>query len=270
MPSRLDIGQNVISGHSTGHNTVPVSVNVVQPQVPDAATSTPNSLDPVSQVLPDTLQPNYTPLLPVNTILQPDPNIQDGVLPGFVWGGIDGDIFRARISESYEKVIHWKPNLFLLPYCAIIVPLGGELFNLRSANTNPQARLDIKARGFWNRGQDAFFDVRVFNPNAPSYRNQDISNLFSKHEREKKREYNQRVLEVEHSVFTPLVFSTSGGMSKECTVFYKRLADLLSKKKDEPYSVTMGWLRCRLNFALLRSSILCVRGSRSSKQHPIL
>ena len=100
-------------------------------------------------------------------------------------------------------------------------PLGGELFNLRSANTNPQARLDIKARGFWNRGQDAFFDVRVFNPNAPSYRNQDISNLFSKHEREKKREYNQRVLEVENSVFTPLVFSTSGGMSKECTVFYK-------------------------------------------------
>ena len=93
-------------------------------------------------------------------------------------------------------------------------PLGGELFNLRSANTNPQARLDIKARGFWNRGQDAFFDVRVFNPNAPSYRNQDISNLFSKHEREKKREYNQRVLEVENSVFTPLVFSTSGGMSK--------------------------------------------------------
>ena len=119
MPSRLGICQNVISGHSTGHNTVPVSVNVVQPQVPDAAAdaaaSTPNSLDPVSQVLPDTLQPNYTPLLPVNTILQPDPNIQDGVLPGFVWGGIDGDIFRARISESYEKVIHWKPNLFLLP-----------------------------------------------------------------------------------------------------------------------------------------------------------
>ena len=149
---------------------------------------------------------------------------------------------------------HWEVN------CSIsVLPI-----------TNPQARLDIKARGFWNRGQDAFFDVRVFNPNAPSYRNQDISNLFSKHEREKKREYNQRVLEVENSVFTPLVFSTSGGMSKECTVFYKRLADLLSKKKDEPYSVTMGWLRCRLNFALLRSSILCVRGSRSSKQHPIL
>ena len=132
-------------------------------------------------------------------------------------------------------------------------PLGGEL----------------SARGFWNRGQDAFFDVRVFNPNASSYRIQDISNLFSKHESEKKREYNQRVLEVENNVFTPLVFSTSGGMSKECTVFYKRLVNLPSKKKNEPYSVIMGWLRCRLNFALLRSSILCVRGSRSSKQHPI-
>ena len=32
--------------------------------------------------------------------------------------------------------------------------------------------------------------------------------------------------------------------------------------------VYMGWLRCCLNFALLRSAILCIRGSRSSKHHP--
>ena len=71
-------------------------------------------------------------------------------------------------------------------------------------------------------------------------------------------------------VFTPLVFSTSGGMGKESSVFYKRLADFLSTKRDMPYSRTMGWLRCRLNFALLRSAILCIRGSRSTRKNPLL
>ena len=72
-------------------------------------------------------------------------------------------------------------------------PLNGENFLYRSANTDSEARLDVKARGFWNRGQDAFFDVRVFNPYD---RSQDLS-----HEQEKKREYNQLVLEVENGVF---------------------------------------------------------------------
>ena len=148
-------------------------------------------------------------------------------------------------------------------------PLDGETFQYRSANTDSEARLDVRARGFWNRGQDAYFDIRVFNPNAPSYRSQDLHHLYRRHEQEKKREYNQRVLEVEDGVFTPLVFSTSGGMGKESTVFYKRLADSLSRKRDKTYSVTMGWLRCCLNFALLRSAILCIRGSRSSRHYPL-
>ena len=31
----------------------------------------------------------------------------------------------------------------------------------------------------------------------------------------KRREYNQRVLDVEHGVFTPLVFSTNSSMGRE-------------------------------------------------------
>ena len=143
-------------------------------------------------------------------------------------------------------------------------PLNGESFQHRSANTDSEARLDIRARGFWNRGQDAFFDIRVFNPNAPSHRDQDLHHLYQKNEQQKKRAYNERILEVEKGVFTPLVFSTTGGMGRESTVFYKRLADSLARKRDKPYSVTMGWLRCCLNFVLLRSAILCIKGSRSS------
>ena len=44
----------------------------------------------------------------------------------------------------------------------------------------------------------------------------------------KKRAYEQRLLDVEHSSFTPLVFSTTGGMARQATTFYKRLTAMCS------------------------------------------
>ena len=41
-------------------------------------------------------------------------------------------------------------------------PLTGETFLLRSANTDPEARLDISARGSWAKGQKAFFLTSEF------------------------------------------------------------------------------------------------------------
>ena len=37
---------------------------------------------------------------------------------------------------------------------------------------------------------------------------------------EKKRHYNKRVTAYENGTFTPLVFSTTGGMGRECKTFY--------------------------------------------------
>ena len=58
-------------------------------------------------------------------------------------------------------------------------------------------------------------------------------------------------------------------MGKEAATFYKRLADLLSSKRQNPYPAVMGWLRCRLSFASIRSAIMCIRGSRSSLHRPV-
>ena len=84
------------------------------------------------------------------------------------------------------------------------------------------------AMGYWGRRQCAFFDIRVFHPNAQSYRNTSIPSVYRRHEQQKKREYGDRVREVELASFTPLVFSTTGGMGKEAVTFYRRLAELLS------------------------------------------
>ena len=94
--------------------------------------------------------------------------------------------------------------------------------------------MDIAANGFWGgRFERIFFDVRVFNPHASSNRH---PRCYRKHKLEKKRHYEQRVREVEHASFTPLVLSATGGMANEATVFYKRLAFCLATKWDQPYS----------------------------------
>ena len=102
-------------------------------------------------------------------------------------------------------------------------------------------------------GQDAYFDVRVFYPNASSYYSLSLASAYKRHEDAKKHEYGQRVREVEleHGVFTPLVCTSTGGTGQEATVFYKRLADLLATYWGQPYSSTIHWVQCCLSFDLL-------------------
>ena len=90
-----------------------------------------------------------------------------------------------------------------------------------------------------DKHQSAFFDIRVFNPYAPSNSKSTMESMYRRHEREKRRCY-ERILEVEHGSFTPLVFSAEGEMGFAGTVMYKRLASLLADKYAQSYSKTMS------------------------------
>ena len=97
-------------------------------------------------------------------------------------------------------------------------PISGEVFSRASANVEDGARLDILANGFWGgRFERAFFDVRVFNPHAPSNRESKLSTCYRRHENLKKRTYEQHILEVEHGSFTHLVMSVTGGLGRAAT-----------------------------------------------------
>ena len=82
------------------------------------------------------------------------------------------------------------------------------------------------------------------------------------------RTYEQRVRDVEHGSFTPLVMFLTGGLGNAATVCYKRLASLLSSKQEQPYCSTMAWIRCSLSFSLLCSSIQCIKGAHSAGGRP--
>ena len=81
-------------------------------------------------------------------------------------------------------------------------------------------------------------------------------------EKEKKESYNQRVLGVEQGSFTPLVFNAMGGIGRKARTFYNRLSELLADKRKEHLSVVTTWVRRKMIFSLMRSVVLCLRGSR--------
>ena len=59
-----------------------------------------------------------------------------------------------------------------------LLPVTGETFKYRRVNTSTEARVDIKPRGFWVRGQQAFFDVKVIDPNANHFLNKAVSQCY--------------------------------------------------------------------------------------------
>ena len=142
-------------------------------------------------------------------------------------------------------------------------PLSGESLEPPSAIKEDNARSDIRAEGFWNStSQSAFFDVKVFNPIARTYCHQSLQASYRKLESSKRRDYQDRILNIEHGSFAPLVFSCTGGIGPAATTVYRRLASMISTKYDEHYSRTMLFIRTKLSFALLRSAIRCIRGTR--------
>ena len=76
-------------------------------------------------------------------------------------------------------------------------------------------------------------DVRIFHPNADSYKNRNIDALYLHHEDAKRKDYEQRVLQVEKCSFTPLVYSTTGGMAPRATNFHQRVAKMVAEKRQE-------------------------------------
>ena len=82
--------------------------------------------------------------------------------------------------------------------------------------------------------------------------------MNKKHEAAKRRKYRQKIREVEHAYFVPLVFSCAGGAGVAATTVIRRLAGMLAESRELPYSLTVAWLR---------AAVMCIRVSRSRCRH---
>ena len=171
------------------------------------------------------------------------------------------------VSMRHNKLRDLTAELLTVAGCKDVkiepqlLPLNGEQLPSGS-NTSELAQLDVSARGVWAPLDRAFFDVRVFHPQAQSNASKSISAMYSTHENLKKRHYNSRVINIEKGTFTPLVFSTSGGTAVEASMFMKSIAQKISDKTHQRYSQVMSFIRRRYRFALLRTCIIALRGYR--------
>ena len=142
-----------------------------------------------------------------------------------------------------------------------LLPLAND--QLVHGNLAENARLDVSGIGIWGPMQKTFLDIRVMHPNSPTYVNKDIiAQVYKTHEREKKRTYNERIIQVEKGSFTPIVVSTFGGMGQEAERYHKRLAELIAEKRNEAYSHVVNYVRTRLRFCLLKSVLTSLHGVR--------
>ena len=109
-------------------------------------------------------------------------------------------------------------------------------------------------------------DVRIFHPNASSYKKRTLKSLYKEQERIKKTAYNSRVIQKEKSTFTPMVFSMFGGMGVECQRTLQRAAGNIAAKRKERYADVMGYITTRIRMCLLKTILTSIRGSRGTSK----
>ena len=121
----------------------------------------------------------------------------------------------------------------------------------------PIERMDICV--FGGRNREFVLDVRVFDPFAPSNKQSTLPSIYTKHERGKEGIWSMssryRVCN-----FHPLGSLTHWWFGKEGIL-------LLQGTCLSSLSTTTNWIRCCFSFALLRSSIHCIRGAHFCCSH---
>ena len=90
--------------------------------------------------------------------------------------------------------------------------------------------------------------------------------MFAAQETAKKRDYNERVIRVEHGSFTPIVMSAYGGFGRETNRFLTMLISKVAEKQDMHTSIVANYVRTKLSFEVVKSQVLCIRGSRKLKK----
>ena len=68
------------------------------------------------------------------------------------------------------------------------------------------------------------------------------------------------MIDIEKSLFNPLVvvFTTTVRVAPECSRVNKRLSEKIAEKCREPYASVIMYIKTKLRFALLRSTLAAI------------
>ena len=77
-------------------------------------------------------------------------------------------------------------------------------------------------------------------------------------------------MNVEYGTFTHLVSFLIVGEGPETSMFHKHITQKITNKTDEEYEKVQTSIRCKLSFLILRSILLCIRGTRSISRDSVV
>ena len=115
------------------------------------------------------------------------------------------------------------------------------------------------------------------NPFTPSNRQQLILTIYHQHEKAKRRNYEQRVKEIDHGSFISIVLSATGGIGEAAeTTTYKWLAFHIGYKtrtiqlycglalfQNKVLNLMISWSGANLLLIMMRSAVMYLCSSRS-------
>uniref|UniRef100_A0A1X7V9A6 Uncharacterized protein n=1 Tax=Amphimedon queenslandica TaxID=400682 RepID=A0A1X7V9A6_AMPQE len=142
------------------------------------------------------------------------------------------DLTASLLEDVCSNVSHEPP----------LQPLSGESIT-ESTVDGDEARADIAVDCFWGRShQRAFFDVTVLNPFSESYKGLTLPAVYKKVENWKKRKYDARIRNVEHGCFSPLVFTTNGGLAPISDAVFRCITLITTEKQNKPFSPLINFI----------------------------
>ncbi len=156
----------------------------------------------------------------------------------------------ANITKEVCRDVRTEP---------VLLPVEPNCFSNSRTTSADGARLDLSVCGLKSTFEYTYFDVRVCHPNAVSNVTSSLEELYKRNEKEKRDLYEERVREVEKASFSPMVFLTTGGMGPECTKVLKRVAHMIADKRGEDYGHVISFIRTKLRFSLLKSTLMPIR-----------
>ena len=122
-----------------------------------------------------------------------------------------GGFVNLRHNEGEHLWAHTCSKLFNdVEAEPALEPLDDEKMIYKSAITTDEARSDVRVRGFWGNRQNAFFELRYFYPFASSHNSKSLESCFQSIARSRKREYRQRITQVDNASFTPMIMTPTG------------------------------------------------------------
>ena len=118
---------------------------------------------------------------------------------------------------------------------------------------------DLCVCGIWLPQAEVLFDICVVDTDAQSYLHHPPIRVLLYAEAEKNNKY-ANICATRCAHFTIQCFSIDGLVWSKAIYFMKRMACRLSTQWDKSFAKVLGWICDRLAFAILRASVLCIRG----------